>query len=57
MRPASLRMHHRSASLWEDGAAVADWARASGVLDQLDDEVGSNAFGLFRGEVLEQRGA
>lgn len=36
---------------------MADWARASGVLDQLDDEVGSNAFGLFRGEVSEQRGA
>lgn len=46
-----------AASTWEDGVAVADWARPSEIPDQPDDEADFNAFVLFRGVGLVQRGA
>lgn len=36
-----------AASTWEDGVAMADWARPSEIPDQPGDEADFNAFGLF----------
>lgn len=57
MLAACLRMHHCSVSTMEDRVAVAAWARRSVIPNHLGDEVGFNAFGLFREEGSVQRGA
>lgn len=57
MLAASLRTHHCSVSTLEDGVVVAAWGRPSVIPNHLGDEVGFNAFGLFREEGSVQRGA